>query len=74
MVKPMKKMIELHPNVLKNKEGREEFVILPFEEFQALREFLEDAEDLMDLRAAKEKEAGAPTVSLSQAKKELGVQ
>lgn len=45
-------MLKLHPKVLK-KDGRTEFVILPYEEFQALQERLLDAEDLLALRRAR---------------------
>ena len=38
-------MIELHPEILK-KNGKDEFVVLPYQEFTALK-------DLLDLRAAK---------------------
>ena len=45
-------MIELHPEVLE-KNGKKEFVMLPYVEFVALQEILADAEDVLDLRAAK---------------------
>jgi class 3 adenylate cyclase len=55
---------ELHPEIL-NKNGRKEFAVLPYEEYVALLEWLADVEDLLDLRAAKEAEHDAPTVSLA---------
>jgi len=64
-------MIELHPEVLK-KNGKSEFVILPYEEFVVLQERLVEAEDLMDLREAIREEHAAPTISLSAMKRELG--
>ncbi|HUW62856.1 MAG TPA: type II toxin-antitoxin system Phd/YefM family antitoxin [Candidatus Bathyarchaeia archaeon] len=60
-------MIELHPNYIE-KDGRTEFVVLTIEEFQFLRDHIEDMEDLLDLRNAKAEEADAPTVTLDQAK------
>jgi hypothetical protein len=54
---------ELHPEIL-IKNGRKEFAVLPYEEFIALQEWLEDLEDLVDLRAAKDVEENAPTISL----------
>jgi len=45
--------MELHPQVIE-KEGKKEFVVLPYEEFIALEEAVRDYEDLLDLRAAKE--------------------
>ena len=63
-------MLELHPNYIE-KNGRAEFVVLAIEEFQALRDQLEDLEDLLDLRNAKKEQAEAPTVTLDQMKREL---
>ena len=65
-------MIMLHPEFLK-KEGRKEFVVLPYEEFVALQELLEDAEDVLDLRTAKQEEKDKPSVSIEKVKKELGL-
>lgn len=65
-------MITLHPEFLK-KEGRNEFVVLPYEEFVALQELLEDAEDILDLRTAKQEEKDKPSVSIEDLKKELGL-
>ncbi len=63
-------MIELHPNYLE-KNGHAEFVVLPVEEFQALRDQLEDLLDLLDLRHAKEEEGAAPTVPLEELQAQL---
>jgi hypothetical protein len=65
-------MIELHPEVLK-KNGVNEFVILPYDEFVALQRLLADAHDLADLREAVRVEGNAPTISLEELKTELGV-
>ncbi|MEO6971521.1 MAG: type II toxin-antitoxin system Phd/YefM family antitoxin [Chthoniobacterales bacterium] len=65
-------MFELHPEVLK-KNGKSEFVILPYDEFVALQRLLADAQDLTDLRDAVRVEADAPTISLEELKSELGV-
>ena len=64
--------IELHPEFL-TKNGEKQFAVLSYQEFVALQEWLEDAEDLLDLRAAKEAEANAPTISLSEIEKEFGI-
>jgi hypothetical protein len=61
---------ELHPEIL-TKNGRKEFAVLPYEEFVALEEWLADVEDLLDLRAAKEAEQNAPTVSLAEVESRL---
>lgn len=56
---------ELHPEIL-TKNGKKEFAVIPYEEFIALQQWLEDIEDLIDLRAAKDSEHDAPTISLSE--------
>ena len=63
-------MVTLHPNVLE-RDGKKAFVILPYEEFVLVEEQLEAYEDLQALRAAKAKEAAAPTVSLAHARRKL---
>ena len=52
-------MLDLNPQVIK-KDGKKEFVILPYEEFVRIQEQLEDYEDLQILRDAKAKEHDAP--------------
>jgi len=64
--------IKLHPEFLR-KNGKNEFVVLPYEEFVALQELLEDVEDLYDLRAAKKESAEGTNLSLDEVKKELGL-
>lgn len=63
-------MIELHPEILK-KNGKKEFVVLPYEEFLAIQGVLADAEDLLDLRAAKRKNAKKPGMDIEEVKKKL---
>ena len=65
-------MITLHPTILK-RDGKKAFVVLPYEEYLLVEEQLEAYHDLQALRAAKAKEAAAPTVSLAQARRKLGV-
>ena len=62
----------LHPNILEQ-DGKKQFVVLPYNEFIALQEELQDYYDLKELREAKKKEQDAPTLSLDEAKKELGL-
>ncbi len=64
--------IELHPEFL-TKNGEKQFAVLTYQEFVALQEWLEDAEDLLDLRVAQKEEADAPTISLSELEKEFGI-
>jgi PHD/YefM family antitoxin component YafN of YafNO toxin-antitoxin module len=63
-------MIELHPEILE-KDGKKQFVILPYEEFAAIQEALADADELAALRAAKKDERDAPTIPLDQVVEEL---
>jgi PHD/YefM family antitoxin component YafN of YafNO toxin-antitoxin module len=65
-------MIQLNPKFLK-KDGKPEFVVLPYEEFLLLQELLADLEDLQDLRQAKLEEQEAPTASLTDIKRLLNI-
>jgi PHD/YefM family antitoxin component YafN of YafNO toxin-antitoxin module len=65
-------MIELHPNILTN-NGKEQFVVLPYDEFIALTDLLEDAEDILLLRKAREENGGASGLSTDEVKKQLGL-
>ena len=65
--------IELHPEFL-TKNGEKQFAVLSYQEFVALQEWLEDAEDLLELRAAQKEEANAPTIRLAELEKEFGIQ
>ena len=64
-------MIPLHPEFI-TKNGKKEFVVIPYEEFQALQELIADMEDFMDLRKAKEEDVNQPSVPLAEVKKMLG--
>ncbi len=55
----------LHPQIIE-KEGKKEFVILPYEEFIAIKEELENYEDLKDLRDAKENSKHGENIPLSK--------
>ncbi|NEO88113.1 MAG: type II toxin-antitoxin system Phd/YefM family antitoxin [Spirulina sp. SIO3F2] len=63
-------MVQLHPQFLPQ-EGKTEFVVLPYAEFLALQELLEDLEDWEDLQAAKAEDKGEPSLSLEEVKREL---
>lgn len=65
-------MINLHPNFIK-KNGKKEFAVLPYEEYLELQNRLEDFEDLVMLRQAKEEGKNDPTITLEDAKNLLGV-
>lgn len=64
--------LKLHAEVLK-KNGRNEFVVLPYKEFMAMREQLEDAMDLVALRRAVAEDNGGPGISLQEMKSRLGM-
>lgn len=55
------------------KNGKNEFAIMPYEQFVAVREALEDLEDLRTLRRAKAREGKSPTLSLKQVRIKLGL-
>ncbi|KOR33546.1 prevent-host-death family protein YefM [Achromatium sp. WMS3] len=65
-------MMELHPQTI-TKEGKNEFVVLPFAEYQALTELMYDYEDLKDLREAKENSKGKNSIPLEQVITEIGL-
>lgn len=65
-------MIQLHPEFI-TKNGKKEFAVIHYEEFEALQALIADIEDLMDLRAAKESEANQPSVPLAEVKRMLGL-
>ena len=65
-------MIQLSPRFLE-KDGKKEFAILPYEEFEQVIEELTDYQDLKDLRAAKAEEEKAPGVSLAEVRKKLNI-
>ncbi len=63
---------QLHPEFLR-KNGEPEFAVLPYAEYRALEEWLEDVEDILDLQAAREEDRGRPNFTLEEVKKELGI-
>ena len=65
-------MMTLHPNILE-RDGQKAFAILPYEEFVKIQEVLDDYEDLVALRQAKNLEENAPTVSFADAQQILEI-
>ncbi|HLL88665.1 MAG TPA: hypothetical protein VK324_05140 [Tepidisphaeraceae bacterium] len=65
-------MLKLHPAYLR-KNGKEEFVVLPYDEFVALQELLEDARDLVELERVREASKGQPKLSLDEVADRLGL-
>ncbi|MBA4369608.1 MAG: prevent-host-death family protein [Desulfobacterium sp.] len=60
--------MELHPQIIK-KNGKNEFVVLPYDEFQKIQEEIASYEDLRCLREAKTEEKDAPTIGMKELKK-----
>jgi PHD/YefM family antitoxin component YafN of YafNO toxin-antitoxin module len=65
-------MMKLHPEFLV-KNGKKEFVVLPYEEFLELQERLADAESLMELRKAKRAEEKRKSIPLTEVKRRLDI-
>jgi PHD/YefM family antitoxin component YafN of YafNO toxin-antitoxin module len=63
-------MATLHAQIIK-KNGKKEYVVLPYEEFKMIQEELEDYQDLRCLREAKEAEKGLPTIGMEEVKKKI---
>ena len=63
-------MVTLHAQIIK-KNGKKDYVVLPYEEFLRVQEELEDYDDLRSLREAKETEKDAPTIGMAELKKKL---
>jgi PHD/YefM family antitoxin component YafN of YafNO toxin-antitoxin module len=62
----------LNPQIIRH-QGEPAFVVLPYDEYRALEELLEDLDDLVHLRRAKEEAAGEPMLSLEEVRRELGL-
>ena len=65
-------MLKLHPEIVK-KNGKKQFVMLPYEEFLELQQQLADAADLIDLRKAKRADGKKRSIPLAEAKRKLGL-
>jgi hypothetical protein len=63
-------MVTLHAQIIK-KNGKKDYVVLPYEEFLKVQEELEDYDDLRSLREAKDKEKDAPTIGMAELKKKV---
>jgi hypothetical protein len=65
--------MKLHPQLIE-KNGKKEFVILPFDEYCELTELMFDYEDLKDLREAKAEAKNEIPVALDAVILELGLE
>jgi hypothetical protein len=61
---------ELHPQIIE-KNGTKDSVILPYAEFVALRKWIEDIEDLLELREAKRAEGSVASRPLDEVAEEI---
>lgn len=55
------------------RNGKEKFIVIPVKEYEALLEKLEDEADYRALVEARKANAGMPTYTLEQVKRELGM-
>ena len=62
--------MKLHPEILQ-KNGKKEFVVLPYDEFLAIQERLNDADDLIELRKANRSEGKKKAIPLADVKRKL---
>jgi hypothetical protein len=56
------------------KNGKKEYVVMPYDEFLRVQEELDDYQNLRCLREAKKAEENAPTISLEELKEHLKCQ
>ncbi len=63
--------MSIHPQIIE-KDGRKEFVVLPYEEFVRLQEVLQDYYDLRTLREEKARAEKEPSRPLDEILKEIG--
>ncbi len=60
------------PQIIK-KDGKAEFVVIPFQDYLDIKEMLDDFKDLQGLRKAKEEEKAVQTIPLDAVGKELNI-
>ncbi len=56
------KMLELHPQFIKDAKGKKTHVVISLAEFEQIIERLEDLEDLEEIIKVKEEEVGMPGI------------
>lgn len=61
-------MVTLNAQIIK-KAGKNEYAVIPYEEFLEIQEELHDYDDLRCLRKAKAIEKASPTISIDELKK-----
>jgi PHD/YefM family antitoxin component YafN of YafNO toxin-antitoxin module len=63
--------MSIHPQIIE-KDGKKEFVVLPYEEFLRVTEALEDYDDLRSLREEKASSAKEPSRPLNDILNDIG--
>ncbi len=63
--------MSIHPQIIE-KNGKKEFVVLPYEDFLRVQEALEDYDDLRTLRDEKASAGAEPARSLDDVLKDIG--
>ncbi len=63
--------MSIHPQIIE-KDGKKEFIVLPYEEFLRVQEALEDYDDLRTLRDEKVSSANEPTRALDDVLEDIG--
>jgi hypothetical protein len=63
--------MSIHPQIIE-KDGRKEFVVLPYDEFLQMQAEIEEYADLRTLREEKATAHGQPTRPLDDILKEIG--
>jgi hypothetical protein len=66
----VKPMVTLHAQIIK-KNGKKDYVVLPYEEFLKVQEELEDYDDLRSLREAKAAEKDSPAIGMAELKRKI---
>ncbi len=62
--------MELKPKIIK-KDGKNEYVVLPYKDYIKIQKALDDYEDLVDLRKAKSETVKEPTISFNKVMDEI---
>jgi len=65
-------MISIHPKFI-NHGDKEQYVLLPLSEYVAIREALEDVEDLRLIEEARREDDGSAGIPLADIMKEFGI-
>lgn len=63
-------MLNLNPELI-TKDGKPMFAMIPYEQFLAIKEILENFQDLQYLRATKQEEYNQPAIDLKDVKQML---